>query len=228
MTEPTLVVRTTQSVLRVTPQSDAPMFTLETTAGATVSVSQIVGLNPADRDFIVDSMATISDDVALADASAIAAALSESNALTYKNAANTSAGDAHTSELAAAASAAAAAGFANPRVDKATTQVSPWTWNSDDKDYFKRTAIANDIVINADAGTAQTEGKKIQFYFLGSAVRVLTFKGGAKGFRPVNVPLTPSGSDWTISTVASKRLFFTMIWNTDDNVWDVLGFAPET
>jgi hypothetical protein len=114
-----------------------------------------------------------------------------------------------------------------PRVNITTTTTSPWAWNSDSYDQQGFTALANALTINADAGTP-TDGQKTVFRFYSSAIRVLTFTGGVtKGFRPIGVALTISGSNFTYSTTANKTTYFGCIYNSADTRWDIVALSQE-
>jgi hypothetical protein len=114
------------------------------------------------------------------------------------------------------------------RVNAQTTTTSPWAWNSDSYDQQSFSALANALTINADAGTP-TDGQKTVFRFEDNGTgRVLTFTGGvSKGFRPVGVTLTVSGSNFTYTTVASKTVYIGCIYNALDSRWDVVAVAQE-
>jgi hypothetical protein len=115
-----------------------------------------------------------------------------------------------------------------PRINSQTTTTSPWAWSSDSYDTQAFTALANALTINADGGTP-TDGQKAIFRFLDNGTgRILTFTGGtAKGFRPVGVTLSTSGSDFTYTTTASKTVYFGCIYNSAVSRWDIIALSLE-
>jgi hypothetical protein len=115
-----------------------------------------------------------------------------------------------------------------PRITSAASTTSPLAWNSDSYDEYAYTALANDLTLSADAGTP-TDGQKIIFRFQDDGTpRVLTFTGGsAKSFEPVGVTVTASGSNWTYTTTASKKVYFGCIYNIADSRWDMVAIAQE-
>ena len=115
-----------------------------------------------------------------------------------------------------------------PRANFTTSTTSPWAINSDSYDTQGFTALANALTISADAGTP-TQGQKMVLRFEDNATpRVLTFTGGvSKGFRPIGVTMTTSGSDFTYTTTASKDTYFGCIYNTDAARWDIVAIAQE-
>jgi hypothetical protein len=116
----------------------------------------------------------------------------------------------------------------SPRVNALTTTTSPWAWNSDSYDQQEFTALANALTINADAGTP-TDGQKNIFRIQDNGTgRVLTFTGGvSKGFRPIGVVMTVSGSNFTYTTTATKTTYFGCIYNSGDARWDIIAIVQE-
>lgn len=114
------------------------------------------------------------------------------------------------------------------RVSSTTSITSPLAWNSDNFDQYAATAQAAALTISADAGTP-TDGQKMLFRFKdNAAAKVITFTGGtAKGFRPVGVSLTTSGSNFTYTTTASKTVYFGCVYNAADQRWDVVALSSE-
>tara|TARA_R110000868_G_scaffold19150_5_gene82791 strand:+ start:3686 stop:4402 length:717 start_codon:yes stop_codon:yes gene_type:complete len=111
----------------------------------------------------------------------------------------------------------------------ATTSVtSPLAWNSDSYSQYALTALANALTLNADAGTP-VDGQKMTFRFEDNATpRVITFTGGAsKAFRNIGTSLVVSGSNWTLTTVASKTYYIGCIYNAADSRWDIVSLASE-
>jgi hypothetical protein len=115
-----------------------------------------------------------------------------------------------------------------PRMNSQTTTTSPWAWSSDSYDIQAFTALDTALTINADGGTP-TDGQKAIFRFLDNGTgRILTFTGGtAKGFRPVGVTLTVSGSDFTYTTTANKTVYFGCIYNFAVSRWDIIALSLE-
>jgi hypothetical protein len=114
------------------------------------------------------------------------------------------------------------------RTSVAASTTSPLAWNSDNFDEYTYTALANDLTLNADAGTP-TDGRKIIFIFTDNGTpRVITFTGGAsKAFQPVGVSVTTSGSNFTYTTTANKKVYFGCIYDTSDARWDIVAIAQE-
>lgn len=114
------------------------------------------------------------------------------------------------------------------RVSSGASTTSPLAWNSDNYDEYIYTALANDLTLSADAGTP-TNGRKIIFVFTDDGTpRTITFTGGAsKAFQPVGVNVTASGSDFTYTTTASKKVYFGCIYDTNDARWDIVAIAQE-
>jgi hypothetical protein len=115
-----------------------------------------------------------------------------------------------------------------PRMNSQTTTTSPWAWSSDSYDTQAFTALDTALTINADGGTP-ADGQKAIFRFLDNGTgRILTFTGGtAKGFRPVGVTLTTSGSNFTYTTTASKTVYFGCIYNSAASRWDIIALSLE-
>jgi len=115
-----------------------------------------------------------------------------------------------------------------PRSSSATSITSPLAWNSDNFDLYAATAQASNFTISADAGTP-VDGEKITFRITSDATpRVVTFTGGAsKGFKPVGVTLTASGSDFTYTLTASKTTYFGAIYNITNARWEIVALSQE-
>jgi len=115
-----------------------------------------------------------------------------------------------------------------PRVSSTTSIGSPLAWNSDNFDLYAATAQAGALTISADAGTG-LDGEKITFRFTCDATpRVITFTGGtSKGFKPVGVTLTTSGSNFTYTLTASKTTYFGAIYNTSSARWEIVALSQE-
>lgn len=107
------------------------------------------------------------------------------------------------------------------RVNAQTTTTSPWAWNSNSYDQQSFSALANNLTINADAGTP-TDGQKTIFRFKDSGTaRALTWTTGtSKSFRAIGVILPTT-------TVLGKTLYVGCIYNTADSRWDVVAVAQE-
>lgn len=116
----------------------------------------------------------------------------------------------------------------NPRVSSAASTTSPLAWNSDSYDEYAYTALANALTLNADAGTP-VDGQKIVFRFKDNGTaRVLTFTGGvSKGFQPIGVSMTTSGSNFTYTTTINKITYFGCIYNAGDSRWDIVAIAQQ-
>jgi hypothetical protein len=114
------------------------------------------------------------------------------------------------------------------RVSSAASTTSPLAWNSDNFDEYIYTALANALTLNADAGTP-TNGRKIIFCFTDNGTtKTITFTGGvSKGFQPVGVTLTASGSNWTYATTANKKVYFGCIYEAADARWDIVALSQE-
>ena len=114
------------------------------------------------------------------------------------------------------------------RTTSTTSTTSPLAWNSDNFDEYAYTALANALTLSADAGTP-TEGQKIIFRIQDNGTaRVLTFTGGvSKGFEPIGVTMTTSGSDFTYTTTINKKTYFGCIYNAADARWDIVAIAQE-
>jgi hypothetical protein len=115
-----------------------------------------------------------------------------------------------------------------PRVSSTTSISSPLAWNSDNFDLYAATAQAGALTISADAGTP-ADGEKIQFRFTCDATpRVITFTGGAsKGFKPIGVTMTVSGSNFTYTLTASKTTYFGAIYNSSSARWEIVAISQE-
>lgn len=116
----------------------------------------------------------------------------------------------------------------DPRVSSTASITSPLDWNSDSYDLYAATAQSGALTINADAGTP-VNGQKAVFRFQDDGTaRTITFTGGSsKGFQPVGVTLTASGSNWTYTTTINKLVYFGCIYNAADSRWDVVALAQE-
>lgn len=116
----------------------------------------------------------------------------------------------------------------DPRVTSGSSTTSPLAWNSDNYDEYAYTALANALTFSADAGTP-VDGQKIIFRVQDNGTaRVLTFTGGVgKGFEPVGVTMTASGSDWTYTTTINKKVYIGCIYNSSDTRWDIVAIAQE-
>lgn len=114
------------------------------------------------------------------------------------------------------------------RVSSTTSISSPLADNSDNYDMYAATAQAGNLTISADAGTP-TDGRKIMFRITSDATpRVITFTGGvSKGFKPVGVTMTTSGSDFTYTLTASKTTYFGCIYNSSSARWEVVAISQE-
>lgn len=114
------------------------------------------------------------------------------------------------------------------RVSSAASIASPLAWNSDNFDQYAYTALANALTISADAGTP-VDGQKAVFRIQDNGTaRVLTFTGGvSKGFEPVGVSMTTSGSNFTYTTTINKKTYFGCIYNAADARWDIVAIAQE-
>jgi hypothetical protein len=116
-----------------------------------------------------------------------------------------------------------------PRVPAtSTTTASPFALNTDSYDQYYFTALANALTISADGGTP-TDGQKFVFRVLNNGTGyVLTFAGGvSKGYRPIGVTMTTSGSDYTYTLTASKTTYFGMIYNSNAVRWDIVAISQE-
>lgn len=111
--------------------------------------------------------------------------------------------------------------YLKPIVYSTTNVASPWAWNSTGYDEFAITALANNLTINADAGSPY-DGQKVVFRFKPSgANRTLTWTTGtAKSFRAIGV---------TIPTLilSGKTVYVGCIYNSADSRWDVVAATSE-
>lgn len=114
----------------------------------------------------------------------------------------------------------------NPRVSSTASITSPLAINSDNFDQYAATAQAGNFTISADAGTP-VDGQKLIFRIDDNGTpRTITFTGGvSKGFQPVGVTLTASGSDWTYTTTASKVVYFGCVYNTAVSRWEIIALS---
>lgn len=115
-----------------------------------------------------------------------------------------------------------------PRVSSSASITSPLAWNSDNFDLYAATAQASNFTISADAGTG-LDGEKITFRITSDATpRVVTFTGGvSKGFKPVGVTLTVSGSNFTYTLTASKTTYFGAVYNAASARWEIVALSQE-
>lgn len=115
-----------------------------------------------------------------------------------------------------------------PRFSDQNTVASPLSWNSDTYDVIAIDLLANNLTIPSDAGSPE-DGQKIIFRFCDNGVsRTITFTGNvAKGFSPVGVSLTVSGSDYLYSTLPSKFTYFGCMFNAQVNRWDIIALSQE-
>lgn len=106
-----------------------------------------------------------------------------------------------------------------PRIYSATTQASPWAWNSNTYDQLCLTALSNSLTISADAGSP-TNGQKVVFRIKdnGTAQTLSFTQAGSKSFRAVGFTL-PS------TTVAGKVMYIGCIYNAADSYWDVIAIS---
>lgn len=95
------------------------------------------------------------------------------------------------------------------------------SWNSNNYDQYSLTALASSLTMDADSGSP-TEGQKMLFRIKdnGTARGFGWLIGSAKGFRPVGVTLPTT-------TVPSKVLYIGCIFNSTDNIWDVVAVSRE-
>lgn len=114
------------------------------------------------------------------------------------------------------------------RVSSTTSITSPLAWNSDNFDVYAATAQAGALTINADAGTP-TDGRKAIFRLAcDGTARTITFTGGAsKGFKPVGVTMTTSGSNFTYALTINKITYFGCIYNANSDRWEVVAISQE-
>jgi hypothetical protein len=109
-----------------------------------------------------------------------------------------------------------------------TTTASPFALTTDSYDEYYFTALANALTISADTGTP-TDGQKFILRILNNGTGyVITFTGGvSNGYRPINVTMTASGSNWTYTTTANKTTYFGMLYNSNAVRWDILAISQE-
>lgn len=109
-----------------------------------------------------------------------------------------------------------------------TTVSSPLSWNSGTQSQYSLTALANALTINADSGTP-SDGQRMTFRIEDNGTpRVITFTGGvSKGFRNFGTSLVVSGSNFTLTTVASKTYYIGCIYNNTDSRWDIVSLASD-
>lgn len=108
-----------------------------------------------------------------------------------------------------------------PRVYSAASTTSPWAWNSDSYDQLCFTALANDITINADAGTP-TDGQKVIFRFKPNTTGIdLTWTTGtSKSFRAVGITLPTALTN-------GKTTYVGCVYNSADSRWDAIAAVTE-
>jgi hypothetical protein len=93
---------------------------------------------------------------------------------------------------------------------------------------YAATAQAGALTISADAGTPIDDQKIIFRFTCDATPRVITFTGGvSKGFKPVGVTLTTSGSDFTYTLSASKTTYFGAIYNSSNSRWEIVALSQE-
>lgn len=115
-----------------------------------------------------------------------------------------------------------------PRFSDQNTVASPFAWNSDTYDVVAIDQLANNLTISADVGVPD-DGQKMIFRICDNGVsRTITFTGGvSKGFRPVGVTLTVSGSNFLYSTQVGKFAYFGCMFNAQVNRWDIVALSQE-
>jgi len=115
-----------------------------------------------------------------------------------------------------------------PTVNSVSNQSTAFTINSDSLGQYNFTAQTSNFTFNADSGSP-TNGTKIVIRITtGVATPVITFTGGvSKGFRPMGVTLSVSGSNFTYTTTSSKTVYFGCIYNSDAARWDIVALAQE-
>lgn len=107
-----------------------------------------------------------------------------------------------------------------PRISSAASQTSPWAWNSDSFDQLCLTALANNLTINADAGSP-IDGQKVIFRIKPNTAVTLTWTtGSSKSFRAIGVTLPTSLAN-------AKTTYVGCIYNTTDSRWDVVAVTTE-
>lgn len=108
-----------------------------------------------------------------------------------------------------------------PRVYSAASITSPWAWNSDSFDQLCFTALANDITINADAGTP-VDGQKVIFRFKPNTTGIdLTWTTGtSKSFRAVGITLPTALTN-------GKTTYVGCVYNSADSRWDAIAAVTE-
>jgi hypothetical protein len=107
------------------------------------------------------------------------------------------------------------------RINSLTSTTSPWAWNSDSYDQQCLTALANGLVISADAGTP-TDGQKTIFRIKdnGTSRAVMWTTGTSKSFRAVGVVLPTN-------TVPTKTVYVGCIYNANAVRWDAVAVSQE-
>lgn len=112
-------------------------------------------------------------------------------------------------------------GPALPRVSSTTSISSPLTPNSNNYDIYCATAQAEDLTINADAGSPQN-GQKLTFRFLDDGTaRALTWTTGtSQSYRAIGVTLPTT-------TVMNKTVYVGCLFNEDADRWDAVAVSTE-
>ena len=112
-------------------------------------------------------------------------------------------------------------GRITPRVNSQASPSSPLAWTSNSYDEYAITALANNLTINADAGSP-VDGQRIIFRIKDNGTpRTLTWiQSGANSFRAIGVFL-PS------TTTANKGTYVGCIYNAADSYWDAVGTATQ-
>jgi hypothetical protein len=107
------------------------------------------------------------------------------------------------------------------RVSVTASITSPLAWNSNNFDQYAATAQAGALTINADAGTP-TDGQRIIFRFKDNgAARAMTWTtGSTNSFRAVGVTLPTT-------TMISKTVYVSCVYNAADSRWDAIAVGQE-
>lgn len=105
-----------------------------------------------------------------------------------------------------------------PRVQTTTGATSPITPTGDTADMYTVTALAVGATINAPSGTP-TDGQRLILRIKDNGTaRSLTFTQTAGAYRAV-------GITFPTQTTAGKVVYFGMIYNAQDNFWDVVAYS---
>lgn len=109
-----------------------------------------------------------------------------------------------------------------PVVSSAASAASPLVWNSSLYKQYSLTAQSGALTINADAATAPLNGDRVLFRIKdnGTACALTWTTGSANSFRPIGVTLPAT-------TVASKTMYVSCVYNAADSRWDVLMINQE-